>query len=150
VNAIELLKQDHKKVKDIFRQYERAGDDTKKTQKLAEEAFKELTVHSRIEEEIFYPAARKKGSEEDKELVAEGLEEHHVVEQLIEELQATKPGTEEFQAKFKVMTENVEHHIEEEENELFPDVQKRLKNELESLGEKMMRRKEELMAAGSR
>src|SRR3954454_3915416 len=87
MDAVKLLKDDHKKVKDLFRQFEKArSTDRKKT--IAEEVFHELEVHSAIEEEIFYPAARTRMDKEGKAVVDEGFEEHHVVKMLIGELQA--------------------------------------------------------------
>jgi hemerythrin superfamily protein len=147
VDAIKLLKDDHKKVKTLFREYEEAGDRAyQKKQRIAEQVFTELTVHSAIEEEIFYPAVRAKADREGKELVAEGIEEHHVVETLIEEIRQLDPKDERYDAKFKVLTENVEHHIAEEEGEMLPDAKETLGDEIERLGEQMLRRKEELIA----
>jgi len=152
MDAITLLKDDHKKVKEMFREFEAAGDRAYKTkQRIAEQVFMELEVHSKIEEEIFYPAVREKAGKEGKELVAEGFEEHHVVDVLIGELKALDPEAEEYDAKFKVLTENVEHHIEEEEQEMMPEAKEALGDALAELGERMLRRKEELMAQlGSR
>jgi hemerythrin-like domain-containing protein len=152
MDAIKLLKDDHKKVKDLFREYEAAGDRAYQTKKrIAEQVFMELEVHSAIEEEIFYPAVREKAGKEGKELVAEGYEEHHVVETLMQELKALDPEDEAYDAKFKVLTENVEHHIEEEEQEMMPEAEDALGERVTELGEQMLRRKEALMAQmGSR
>jgi hypothetical protein len=147
MDAIAMLKEDHKKVKSLFREYEAAGDRAYQTKRrIAEQVFQELEVHSALEEEIFYPAVREKSDREGKELVAEGIEEHHVVEVLIGELKGLNPEEEEYDAKFKVLTENVEHHIEEEEGEMLPDARERLRNDLERLGEEMMQRKQQLQA----
>jgi hypothetical protein len=152
MDAIKLLKDDHKKVKDLFREYEAAGDRAHQTKKrIAEKVFLELEVHSAIEEEIFYPAVRERAGKEGKELVAEGFEEHHVVDTLMQELRALDPEDEAYDAKFKVLTENVEHHIEEEEGEMLPEAEEALGDRVTELGEQMLRRKEELMARmGSR
>jgi hemerythrin-like domain-containing protein len=151
VNPIQLLKDDHKLVKKMFREYEKAGEkDYKKKQEIAEQVFLELEVHSKIEEEIFYPAVREQAKPETKKVVAEGVEEHHVVDTLIKELKKLDPKQEEFDAKFKVLTENVEHHIEEEEEEMLPDAERALKKDLEEIGKRMMERKEKLMASASR
>ena len=148
MDAIKLLKDDHKKVKELFREYEAAGDRAHQTKKrIAEQVFLELEVHSAIEEEIFYPAVRETAGKEGKELVAEGFEEHHVVDVLIEELKGLNPEDEAYDAKFKVLTENVEHHIEEEESEMLPDAAKKLGDDVDRLAEQMARRKEELMQA---
>jgi hemerythrin-like domain-containing protein len=152
MDAIKLLKDDHKKVKKLFRDYEAAGDRAYQTKKqIAEQVFQELEVHSAIEEEIFYPAVREKAGKEGKELVAEGYEEHHVVDTLMQELKALDPQDEAYDAKFKVLTENVEHHIEEEEQEMMPEAEDALGERVAELGEQMLRRKEALMAQmGSR
>ena len=147
MDAIRMLKDDHEKVKALFREFEAAGDRAhKKKQGIAEKVFAELEVHATIEEEIFYPAAKKKADKEGKELVVEGEEEHHVVKMLISELKALDPQDEHYDAKFKVLTENVEHHIGEEEKEMLPDAEKLLRDRMEQLGERMQQRKEELMA----
>jgi hemerythrin superfamily protein len=144
MNAIQLLEADHQRVKDLFEQFRSAGERAhKKKQGLAEQVFTELRVHTRLEEEVFYPAVR----EQDGDLsgtIAESLEEHHVVDVLMEELQGLSPEEEPYEAKFTVLMENVEHHIEEEESELFPKAKKRLGKELDQLGQAMADRKEEL------
>src|SRR5581483_8243711 len=101
MDAIELLKADHKKVKGLFREFEQAGERAHKTkQRIAEQVFQELEVHSRIEEEIFYPAVKERRVAEGDELVAESIEEHHVVDVLIKELKALDPEHEQYEAKF--------------------------------------------------
>jgi hemerythrin-like domain-containing protein len=148
MDAIALLKDDHKKVKELFKQYEAAGDKARqKKQRIAEQVFQELEVHTKLEEDIFYPAVQAKGTKDQKELVAEGIEEHHVVDVLIGELRALSPEHEQYDAKFKVLMENVEHHIEEEEGEMLPDAEKKLGKETEALGEQMMQLKQQLTAA---
>ena len=149
MNPIQLLKNDHREVKKMFRDYENATD-TRKKQEIAEKVFMELEVHAKIEEEIFYPAVREQGKDETKKVVAEGLEEHHVMDVLIRELRRLDAKQEEFDAKFKVLTENVEHHIEEEETEMLPEAEKTLKSDLDEIGQKMMARKEKLLAAASK
>jgi len=147
MDAIKLLKEDHKKVKSLFREFEQAGDRAYQTKRrIAEQAFTELEVHSTIEEEFFYPAVREKADRDGMEIVAEGIEEHHVVKTLIEELKQLEPQDERFDAKFKVLTENVEHHIEEEESEMLPDAKETLGDDIERLGDAMLRRKEELLS----
>src|SRR3954454_19027813 len=107
MDAVKLLKDDHKKVKSLFREYEKAGERAhQKKQRIAEQAFTELEIHSKLEEEIFYPAVQAKGNKELKEVVNEGLEEHHVVDVLIEELKAMDPSDERYDAKFTVLVEN--------------------------------------------
>ena len=148
MDAIKMLKDDHKKVKGLFRDYEAAGDNAYKTKlKIAMTACNELEVHSMLEEEIFYPAVAAKTDEEGKDLVLEGIEEHAQVKILIAELREMTPEDQTFDAKFKVLTEDVEHHIREEEEEMLPDARAKLGEELDALGAKMEARKQELMAA---
>src|SRR5688572_6880233 len=105
-----MLKDDHKKVKGLFREFESAGERAhKKKQGIAEQVFTELEIHSKLEEELFYPAARAQ-SKDLAEVVDEGIEEHHVVDVLIAELKAMEPEDERYDAKFTVLIENVEHH----------------------------------------
>lgn len=148
MDATELLKEDHRNVRKLFAAHESAGDNALVQKKsTAEKIFSELDVHTRIEEEIFYPAARDGRSTETDELVAEAYEEHTVAKTLISELRSMAPGDERWDAKMKVLQEAVEHHIEEEEGELFPKVREGLGSTyLKELGEKMSARKKELMA----
>jgi len=120
MDPFKMLKEDHKKVKDLFRQFESTGERAyQKKQELAEKIFRELEVHTSLEEEIFYPAVRESSDKEGKELIAEAYEEHRIVKQLIEELQDLDAKDETYNAKFKVLIENVEHHVQEEEGEPF-------------------------------
>jgi hemerythrin-like domain-containing protein len=147
-DAVEMLKHDHAQVKDLFRQYEAAGDRAyQKKQRIAEEVFIELEVHTTLEEELFYPAMKRKTDQDGKDLVAEAMEEHHVVTTLMEELQGLDPKDERYDAKFKVLMDNVEHHIEEEEGEMFPEAEEVLGDRLERLGTQMQERKQQLTAA---
>jgi hemerythrin superfamily protein len=147
MNAIQLLEADHKRVKGLFEEFRSSGERAhKKKQGIAEQVFTELQVHTRLEEEVFYPAVRKQGGELE-DMIAESLEEHHVVDVLMDELQALEPDDERYEAKFTVLMENVEHHVEEEEGELFPKVKKEMGGELDRLGEEMAARKDELQHA---
>jgi hemerythrin superfamily protein len=146
MNAIELLTQDHKVVKALFRKFEKAKKPETQLE-IAQQVFTELAAHTAIEEEIFYPAYKEAAKQEGEELVAESLEEHHVVKMLIEEMQALDPSDEAWEAKFTVLTENVEHHAEEEEKEMFPDAKKRLAKQLDALGKEMESRKSSLVPA---
>ena len=147
-NAIELLKDDHEKVKALFAQYEAAGHRAhQKKQGIAEEVFAELAVHTTLEEELFYPAMKRKTDQDGKDLVAEAVEEHHVVTTLMDELKGLDPADERYDAKFKVLMENVAHHIEEEEDEMFPEAEDVLGERLEQIGQQMQERKQQLTAA---
>ena len=145
VNAIDLLEKDHRTVEKAFKSFENAGTNAEKKE-IAQHIIADLRVHATIEEEIFYPATRRKVDAEGKEMVAEGFEEHHVIKMLMGELEQIGSVNEQFEAKMTVLQENVEHHVEEEENELFPEAKKSLGKRLEELGEKMSQRKEALMA----
>lgn len=142
-NAIEMLREDHRKVQELFEKFEESSDGK---EQICEQAIAELETHATLEEEIFYPAAQKQI--EDKELIDEAHEEHHVVKLIMAELKKMTASDERFEAKFKVMSESVKHHIQEEESELFPMIEDKL--DAESLGEQMQARKEELQAKSSK
>jgi len=144
-DAVDLLKADHKKVKELFDDFEEA-EETSEKQNIAEEAMKELRVHACIEEEIFYPALRKALGKEEEDMMNEADEEHRVAKTIIEELSTESADEDHFEAKFTVLAENIRHHIKEEESEMFKEAKKAKGLDLEALSEKMMARKEELMA----
>lgn len=138
MNAIKLLKDDHDKVKKMLAEGE---ETTERAEKTRSEVFakikEEMLIHERIEEEIFYPALKQHPKA--KEIVLEGFEEHHVVDEIMGELEATDVTDEQWGAKFKVMKENIEHHIEEEESEMFDQARQVFSDEeLEQLGARMM------------
>ena len=147
-DAVELIKSDHRKVEQLFREFEEAGDRAFKTkQELVEQIVEELEVHATIEEEIYYPAVEAKARKDGKELVAEAVEEHHLVKILLGELGSMSSEDEPFDAKVTVLMENVRHHVEEEEGELLPQSEKLLgTDELTRLGEQMAARKQQLGA----
>jgi hemerythrin superfamily protein len=139
MDGIVLLKEDHKTVKRLFREFEKTHKDATPAAKraLVDTIVKELTTHAYIEETIFYPAARA-GVPETTDHVLESVEEHHVVAWLLSELTRLDPADETYDAKVTVLIENVEHHAEEEETEWFPQVRKALgRNRLAELGEQM-------------
>jgi hemerythrin superfamily protein len=140
-DAIALLKADHRKVEELFERFENArGDDGK--QKVARDICLELTVHAQIEEEIFYPACEGKIAQD---LLEEAYVEHDGAKVLIAEIEAGSPSDEYYDAKVKVLSEQIEHHVEEEEKEMFPMV-KKSGLDLAALGQEMAGRKEELAA----
>jgi hemerythrin-like domain-containing protein len=146
MNAISLLEEDHRKMKKLLSELEST---TERGVKTREELFTtvkdELTVHETIEEEIFYPAL--KDHPKTKEITLEAYEEHHVVDMVMAEIEGVPFDDERWGAKFKVMKENIEHHIEEEENEMFKQARQVFDDdELEALGERMRVRKEQLAA----
>src|SRR3712207_3937707 len=135
-DAIVLLKEDHKTVKRLFKEFQSASGSTRKA-KLVEEILAELTVHTYIENEVMYPEVRQllPDLEDD---VLESYEEHHVADVLCMELSTMKPDDEHFDAKTTVLIENVEHHIEEEEQEWFPKVREGLsRKQLQEIGAEM-------------
>jgi len=135
-DAIVMLKADHKEVKKIFRDFEKADNEKTKGQ-LVKQIIELLTVHTYLENEIMYPAVRRLLPEL-KDDVLESYEEHHVADVLCTELYAMRPSDERFDAKTTVLIENVRHHIEEEEQEWFPKVREGLGRKLLSeLGERM-------------
>jgi len=142
-NAIDMLTEDHAKVRKMFKQFEKMkeGDDQEKAE-LVKQICTELSVHAQIEEEIFYPAAREAVEEQD--LLDEAEVEHASAKQLIAELEGMQPGDELYDAKVTVLGEYVEHHIKEEEKEIFPKV-KKAKLEMEEMAEQMQARKSQLI-----
>ena len=121
-DAIAQLKQDHRVIEGLFKRFERAGDRAHRTKRdLVDAMIEGLSRHAAIEELAFYPAVRAEVDASDSE-VLEALEEHHVVKVILRELEDADPSDERFNAKVTVMIENVRHHVEEEEGELFPDV----------------------------
>lgn len=144
-DAITLLTEDHKKVKELFEKFEALSDRSKvNKKKIADQICLELTVHTQVEEEIFYPAVR--GPIKDDDMMDEAVVEHASAKELIAQISEMDPGDELYDAKVKVLSEQIDHHVGEEEGEMFPEVRK-AKVDLEALGEQMTARKEELMAA---
>jgi hemerythrin superfamily protein len=143
-NAVELLKQDHDEVEKLFDQYEDAKEEHNEELKaqIVAALCRTLTVHARIEEEIFYPAMRR--HEEDAgELVDEAAVEHQTLKNLIGELVAAAPNDDLYDAKVKVLGEYVKHHVKEEEGEMFP-LARKADIDLDALGAKLLQRKGEL------
>lgn len=148
MDAIDLLIADHNRVRALFARFRTAHeeDDTPEMVTLAATVFQELEVHTAIEEEIFY--AEVKGADEEiSEVVDEGVQEHHVVKVLMEEMRQLEPGSDEWVAKMTVLMENVEHHVEEEESELFPSVRSEVEAEaIGQMAEQLEQRKASLGA----
>jgi len=144
MNAITLLKNDHKTVEQLFKRFEKLGPRAVKSkQELVARMVRELSIHAGIEEMFFYPAIREAAADGDAdELVLESLEEHHVVKWVLSELDGMNPEHERFDAKVSVLVDSVRHHVEEEEQELFPRVNKLLgRGRLDEIGEAMARAK---------
>lgn len=145
-DAIKLLKDDHKEVKTYFKQYESLEDDAEK-QALADKICLALTIHAQIEEEIYYPATRE--AIDDDDLLDEAEVEHASAKQLIAEIQAMKAGDRFFDAKVTVLGEYIDHHVEEEESEMFPE-SRDSDLDLKALGAQLATRKAELMTQAGR
>jgi len=142
-DAIGLLKKDHDKVKQLFEAFEKAKSQPART-KIVKQALTELKTHATLEEELFYPAVRKKVGAD---LMNEADEEHHVAKVLIAELESMRSSDDHYNAKFTVLAENVRHHIKEEENEVLPKA-KTANIDFKELGEVMLQRKQKLLSAG--
>lgn len=140
-DAVQLLMDDHEKLQDLFDDFEDTHDAAARKQ-IFETVRNELTAHTHIEEEIFYPAVRAELGDDD--LVDEAEEEHHMAKMLLNELADMSADDERYAAKFTVLAEGVWHHIREEEGEMFPKA-KASDLDLEELGERMAARKQELM-----
>ncbi|AOI94094.1 cation-binding protein [Burkholderia pseudomultivorans] len=145
-DAIALLESDHRAVEKLFTIFERtAEEDLDAKHALVRRACEELTVHAMIEEQFFYPAAHDVLSGDPQKGVDEAYVEHFLVKTLIEKFESLKPGMEGFDATFRVLMENVRHHIKEEETELFPELRSS-GVDLAGLGRKLAERKAQLEA----
>lgn len=142
-DATALLRADHKEVSDLFDEFEKTKSASKKKAIVAK-VCKALTVHAQIEEEIFYPAF--KAAVKDKELIPEATVEHQTLKDLIAQIEGVEPGGEIYDAKVKVLSEYVKHHVKEEQNEIFPKAKSATKLDLVQLGAQLLQRKEELLA----
>jgi iron-sulfur cluster repair protein YtfE (RIC family) len=137
-DAVSLLMADHRKVEDLFKQYEKAKANETKKQAIFQQINAELKIHMAIEEEIFYPASRPFVDEQ--ETVNEAEVEHASAKDLMKQLEAMSPSDDYYDAKVKVLSEMIEHHVEEEETEYFPELRKS-EMDLKAVGEQMKARK---------
>lgn len=145
MNALDLLKKDHDKVKELFSEYDMlSGDGGARRNEIAQTVLRELEVHSRVEEDIFYPALRARTGKEGKDLVKHSMSEHHEIDDLVAELRETDPSDPDFDERFQELMEDVEAHIAEEENEMFPKAQI-LGKELEKIGMQIQEERETLL-----
>jgi len=146
VDAVELLKQQHREVEEMFERFEKMTDRAVVSKKkLADEICNALIMHTTIEEEIFYPATRE-ASDETEDMVDEAVVEHASAKDLIAQIQEMDPGDDLYDAKVKVLGELVEHHVKEEEEEMFPKTRE-LKLDMKALGEEMSMRQKEIEAS---
>ncbi|GAA6130940.1 hemerythrin domain-containing protein [Halopseudomonas sabulinigri] len=150
MNAIDLLKKDHTTVKSLLAKLTDTTERAIKTRsELLEKIRTEVSIHTTLEEELFYPAFNKAGAKDEAKMVAEAKEEHRAVEELVlPDLFKTDPGSINFSGRMKVLKELLEHHIEEEEEEMFKDAAKLMsKDQLLELGKKMEEKQRQLKAA---
>lgn len=138
-DPIEIIKRDHRAVEALFKEFEDLDEQAFETKtEIVERIIRELRLHSEMEEILFYPRAEEALSKEDKKMVDEAYAEHDVARRLLEELSVTHPEDPKFEARVKVLNENVAHHIMEEEQELLPHVESALSEEvLDEIGEEM-------------
>ena len=140
--VLKMLKADHKKVQDLFAEYQEARP--RKQQDLAQTTIQELEIHAELEEALIYPAIRE--AIDDDELMNEAIEEHHLMHVLIAELKELEPHEDTFRAKFTLLGELVKHHVKEEEGKMFPQALK-AKIDWEAVHAEVLKRREQLMAA---
>jgi hemerythrin superfamily protein len=142
-DAIVLLKNDHKEIRKLFRDFRGAGSGAEVEKgRIVNKIIEALTVHTYIENEVMYPKVRELAPDLEDDIL-ESYEEHHVADVLVTELAAMKPGDERFDAKTTVLIENVEHHIEEEEQDWFPKVREELgRKHLQEIGVRLLEVKE--------
>jgi hemerythrin superfamily protein len=146
MKATDLLKKQHRSVEKLFKKVENT-EDARGRRQLMEQIVAELKLHTQIEEEVFYPAVREMGTSKAEEMVDEAFEEHHVVDLVLAELPKVDPEDERFEAKMTVLSELIEHHVEEEEDEMFPMAEKKLgAQRMKELAQQM----EQMAAAGQR
>lgn len=143
MKATDLLKKQHRQVEKLFKEVEKT-EDPKHRRTLMDQIAAELKMHTQIEEEIFYPAVRGVGTAKAETMIDEAFEEHHVVDLVLAELPQVHPEDERFEAKMTVLSELVKHHVEEEEEEMFPMAEKKLgADRIKDLGQQL-----EQMAGG--
>jgi hemerythrin superfamily protein len=135
---------DHRKVEDLFEQYDQEKDSDEGTRReIAQKICTELAIHAQVEEELFYPWLREHLEDEEMEMVEEAQVEHQTAKDLIAQIEGATDIDEVFNAKVKVLSEYIKHHVQEEENEIFPEVRDE-QEELDELGQEMVARKGEL------
>jgi hemerythrin-like domain-containing protein len=144
-DAIAMLKADHQKVRKLFEEYQAAMDwETKRS--VATLVFVELETHAQLEENVFYPAVNEE-TDAGPELVKESLEEHQAMKHLIQELRDMGPDTKAFDIKFQELIRHVEHHVEEEEAEMFPLAEEELEEDMKDLRDEMQELKKQILAS---
>jgi hemerythrin-like domain-containing protein len=150
VNALKLLETQHREVEELFEEFESAGEGARKTkERLCAQVADALALHAEIEEKLFYPEMKQAIGKEGEELLRESVEEHLSVKRLLDDILDSSASDDQFDAKMKVLKEQVEHHVEEEESELWKQAKKSCSNEqLEDLGQRMEELAEQLESEG--
>jgi hemerythrin-like domain-containing protein len=147
MKATDFLKRQHKDVMGLFKKVEKT-EDARSRKALMQEIVANLKVHTTIEEEIFYPAVKDIGTEKAEDMILEAGEEHHVVDLVLAELPKVDPAADTFEAKMTVLRELIEHHVEEEQDEMFPMAEKKLgKERIAELGQRLEARADALQEA---
>ena len=146
MNPVEMLKDDHRNVEQLFSQYRQASDDHDK-QQLADTILKEIEVHSKLEEQVFYPAVHNKAEGQLQQVLRHSQEEHAAVDQLIAELKAIGSLDARFEATFQQLMQKVQEHVQDEELRMLPEAQTRLGSDADSLAQQMQQKKQELLGA---
>ena len=145
-DALEMLQADHRKVRQLFQNYENTNDPTAK-QQIADQVFTALNIHAQVEETLFYPAFEDAADDEEKDLVEAALHDHQLVTDLLVELQGLAGESEEFKAQFQALRDTVEQHVEEEETQMFPAAEHVLVDDMQDLTVQMQTLKRQLMAS---
>lgn len=147
MNAVELLKADHDVVRKLFQDVKEESDDSKHPP-IFKKIKAELDAHAHIEETIFYPKLKEEGDKELVDIVLEGIEEHRQMKMFLRQIAELSDDSEQFEPKLKVLMEDTDHHVKEEEDEMFPLVKEQFESDvLSRLGEKMAAEKEKFQAA---
>ncbi len=145
MNPVQMLKDDHQRVRQLFQQFQQTNDQDRQ-QQIADQVLTELDVHAAIEEEIFYPAMRQKaGGGEEQQMLEEAYQEHAQAKTLIQQLRGMQASDPQFSTLMQQLQQDVEHHVEEEETEMLPKAEEELSDQMDRLGQEMQARKQQLM-----
>ena len=147
MNPVQMLKDDHQRVRQLFQQFRQTNDQDRQ-QQIADQVLTELDVHAAIEEEIFYPAMRQQaGGGEERRMLEEAYEEHAQAKTLIQQLRGMQTSDPQFSTLMQELQQDVEHHVQEEETEMLPKAEQELSDQMDRLGQEMQARKQQLMGA---
>ena len=145
MDPVQMLKDDHQKVKQLFQQFKQTNDQNQQ-QQIADQVLTELDVHASLEEEIFYPALRQKaGGGEDRQMLEEAYQEHAQAKTLIQQLRGMQASDPQFATLMQQLQQDVEHHVQEEETEMLPKAEQELSDQMDRLAQEMQARKQQLM-----